>query len=370
MAQRIGFLLPRATDYPSIAFDLLDGLRIYLRNNGHSGAQFSSENIGFGDDLPDMYARAEKLIMDDAQVMVAFINPQNAEVLYPLAESSGKPFIFLDAGMQFLNETKPVNCTHISLQGLVGCRDMGRKAAEGGKKVLMTTSFFDAGFRCGMASAQGIEDSNGNTTGHFVSSHRISEFTIDRYLELMRETEPDAVVSNFSIYMTELFLTALKNAGAEAMAKPFYSSPFMFEEQMTAKCDFPGGTWHTCVPWHSSLENEAQKVFTDTIKKEKNKAANIFHLLGWEAGIVANKFLSNGGPIGGTYESPRGTVTIHPDTFTTYAPLYRGSIVADENGKCSFRPEETVPVTADDHMAVYDRKMEMASGWRNNYFCT
>jgi branched-chain amino acid transport system substrate-binding protein len=372
MSKRIGFLLPRSTDYPAMAFDLLDGLRIYLRNNGYSDAQFFSENIGFGDDLPNVYARAEKLIMqDDADLIVAYTNPQNAEILYPLAESSGKPFIFLDAGMQFVNETVPANCTHISLQGLSCLRHMGRMAAEGEKKVLIAVSFFDAGFRCSMASLQGVEESNGSITGNFVSGHKISEFTIDRYMELLRDTQPDSVIANFSIYLTELFTTALKNAGAEALAKPFYGGPFMFEEQIAAKCDFPGGTWRTAVPWHSGLENENQKVFADTIQKEKNKTANMFHLLGWEAGIVAKKALSSGSSIAGyTYESPRGTVTIHPKTLTSYAPIYSGSIEANADGKCSFRSEATLPASAEEHIETFGRTMDMPSGWRNNYFCT
>lgn len=372
MPHRIGLLLPRATDYPSIAFDLLDGLRIYLRNNGITDAQFFSENIGFGDDLPDMYARAEKLIMqDDVELIIAYSNPQNAESLYTLAEATGRQFIFLDAGMQFFNETKQANCTHISLQGLTGCEQMGRMAAEGGKKVLMTTSFFDAGFRCSMANVQGIEKMNGTITGHFVSGHKISEFSIDRYLELLRDTQPDTVVANFSIYLTELFVTALKNAGSDAVVKPFYCSPFTFEEQLLQKSVFPGGTWHTSVPWHSQLENEAQKVFVESIRKEKNKAANLFHLLGWEAGMLAKKVLSENASLAGySYESPRGTVTVHPETFTTYAPMYHCTVVAGDDGKCRLEPGQVLDVTAQDHVDVYNHHLEMTSGWRNNYFCS
>ena len=106
--------------------------------------------------------------------------------------------------------------------------------------------------------------------------------------------------------------------------------------------------------------------------KEKNKQANLFHLLGWEAGIVINHSLTNGAQAieGWSYNSPRGVVTFHPGTHHTYAPLYYGNIIAGENNKCRFRLEKTIPITAQDHrQCLSDNSPSLSSGWKNNYLC-
>jgi branched-chain amino acid transport system substrate-binding protein len=370
---RIGMLLPRSVDYPSMGFDMLDGLRLSLRRLGITDAKISTENIGLGEDAELNYARAEKLLIEDeADLIIAYCNMQNAELLYPLAASTGKPFIFLDAGMQFRAEDPNPFCIHLSLQGIHACRLLGRMAGENNRKVLMASSFFDAGFRGPQSSSRGLEESGGSVCANFVSAHKISEFSIASYQDMIEKNTPDSVMANFSIYLNELFIRALQAEGKNATALPFYCSPFMAEESSLSKCNFPGGTFHTLVPWASTLENEAQKIFLETIKKEKNKTATIFHLLGWEAGITAKHLLEKGvdSAAGWSFESPRGKVNFHPVTRISYAPLYNGKIVGDEDGKCALKIDGKTEITAEEHELIAGEKQEgIYSGWKNNYFC-
>jgi len=91
-----------------------------------------------------------------------------------------------------------------------------------------------------------------------------------------------------------LFFKALHEKNSEATPVPFYCSPFMAEEQLLTKCDFPGGKFYAVVPWTSSIRNKEQELFLNSIQAMKNKAANIFHLLGWEAAMVANAVIQQG----------------------------------------------------------------------------
>ncbi|WP_348824475.1 ABC transporter substrate-binding protein [Flavobacterium aestuarii] len=374
MPTRIGLLLPRSTDYPAMGFDILDGLRAHLHLLGIPDPLLITENIGFGDDQQFCYAKAEKLLLqDDVLLLIAYSNIQNAEPLYQMAQSSGRAFLFLDAGMQTATIDRIPNNWFLNLQGIDACFRLGQLAGEGERNVMMANSFFDAGYRGSLFATKGLDLTGGTVSGNYVSTHKISEFTIDKYLELLNQNEPQAVMANFSIYLTDLFLKELKNKGESATPFPFYCSPFMAEETLLTKCDFPTGTFHTIVPWSTSVENEAQHLFLTTIREQKNKAANLFHLLGWEAAVVAIRLLNNGPQslADWSFESPRGTVTFDPVTQTSYAPLYKGIIVPDIDGKCMLKIEEKLEVTKEEHQYNWTQKQEeMSSGWKNNFLCT
>lgn len=367
-----GLLLPRSTDYPALGFDIVDGLRFNLLHSGLQDVRLITENIGFGEDASFTYARAEKLLLQDhVDVVIAYCTAANAAPLYPLAAIAGKPFLFLDAGMQVPETAPPPHCYHISLQGIHACRLAGYLAGGQERKVLMATSFYDGGYRGPWGYTRGLAEAGGSVCGNYVSGYKIADFNIDSYLHLVQHSGAQSVAACFSSYLAHLFLKALKEKESIAISLPFYCSPFMAEEQLLQQCDFPGGEFHAIVPWGSSLHNEEQAVFQEIIQRQKSKPANIFHLLGWEAGLCCRQLLQGGpGSIEGMrYESPRGSVSIHPGTRHTYAPLYKGVIHADERGKCALRIEEAIGVHAADHEAVQADVPEAGSGWKNNYLC-
>ncbi|MGZ3861726.1 MAG: ABC transporter substrate-binding protein [Bacteroidia bacterium] len=373
MAHRIGILLPRSTDYPAMGFNIFDGLRCSMKHSGKNDIEFITENIGFGEDHALNYSKAEKLFMqDDVSFIIAYCNPKNAEPLYPLAEAIQKPLLFLDGGVQHPDQMKHPLAFHISLQGLEASYHAGELAGEGGRKVLKATSFYEGGYRSPWAAVQGVEAKGGSICGNYVSAHRIADFEINKYMQLLEVSQPQSVFATFSIYLAELFFKSLKEAGDKATALPFYCSSFMAEEQLLNKWDFPGGKFRAVVPWASSINNGEQKIFKDILQKEKNKPVNIFHLLGWEAGIVAARLLQKadtGTLKGWSYESPRGTQTFHSDTHYTYGPLYHASITESENQKCALTLHEQIPADSSLHLKLIKDRPEVSSDWKNNYLC-
>lgn len=371
MFDRIGLLLPRSTDYPSIGFDILDGLRSNLKRAGYEAVQFFTENIGFGTDPDINHSKAEKLLLqDNVDLVIVYSGSSNADAFYRLADATGKPFILLDMGMQTVSETGSSHCYHISLQGLHACRILGHMAGTGNRKVLMATSFYDGGYRGPWSYDRGLSEAGGSICGNYVSGYKEAEFTIDPYIGLLNQSGAASVAACFSSYLAELFLKALAQRNSASISLPVYCSPYMAEDQVLSKCDFPGGEFHTVVPWTSSLDNPSQEQFKQNV--EKNKPANVFHLLGWEAAIAVMQAGAHGVQSlkGFSYESPRGTVTIHPETRYTYAPLYKGQIKAGEDGKCRVDILETISIDAADHVQVLEDKPDaVVSGWKNNYLC-
>jgi branched-chain amino acid transport system substrate-binding protein len=135
---------------------------------------------------------------------------------------------------------------------------------------------------------------------------------------------------------------------------------------------FPDAKLYTLVPWARSIESTENQIFVDTIKKEKNKTANIFHLLGWEAAVAVQRILNEGIASLKNYSflSPRGMITFHPETHASYAPLYEGQIVRGENNNCKLALTRPVEVSAEAHrINHFTRPLGEYSRWKNNFFC-
>lgn len=373
MPARIGFLLPRSSEFPSMSFDLLDGLRTNLQLLGLGDSQIFTQNVGFGDDAGMVFAAAEKFILEnDVQLIIAYATSLNAELLYPLAETTGRPFVFLDAGMEIFELPPNSNSFHITLQGLEACVQLAKQAGALGKSVISATSFLDGGYRSIWAFEKGLEASGAVFGAHFVGHYQPAEFTLAPLTNAIASGQSQAVLASYSSYLSQLFLTKLKDEPEVARSLPFFASPFLADEMLLNTIPFPGGTFHTIVPWASSLSNAENEKFLKTILAEKKKKANLFHLLGWEAATATKQILENGISTlaGWSYESPRGLATFHPETHCAYAPLSTGFIMAGENGNCELRLNGTAEVTADNHRKLFFMKPEGGySRWRNNYFC-
>jgi branched-chain amino acid transport system substrate-binding protein len=206
MANRIGLLLPRSTDYPSMGYDILDGLKFSLAKAGRTNTQIFSENIGFGENTNINYSKAEKLFLqDNVDLVIGYSNSTNAEALYQLATAIDKPIIILDAGMQLPLSPVSSHCYHISLQGVQACRFAGYMAGSGNRKVLMATSFYDGGYRGPWGYDRGLSEAGGSICGNYVSGFKPAEFTIDPYIGLLQQSGAGSVAACFSSYLAELF---------------------------------------------------------------------------------------------------------------------------------------------------------------------
>lgn len=373
MPAKIGLLLPRSGEYPTMSFDLNDGFRLGLKELGYTDVEIITDSTGFGEDLQLNHSKAEKLVMnDDVDLLVVYATSLNAEALYDFAKTAARPILFLDAGMEFFEAPPSPFCYHITLQGMHASRLIGRNAAEGGRKIIAATSFYDGGYRGPWALSLGIEDAGGTICSNYVSVYKPEEFSVEHLIQLIEHSGGQAITACFSSYLAELLMKGLSEKSPYSTSLPFYCTPFMAEETWLEKCDFPGGTFHTIVPWSSMLDNPAQTAMKEALLKNKNKNANLFSLLGWEAAHAAVQLLKNGRESlnNWSFESPRGTVCFDPDTHCAYAPLYNGMIEAGENGKSVLRTTGSIIISAEAHQSIFNMRLEgNYTRWRNNYFC-
>src|SRR5690606_41456978 len=116
---KLGLLLTKSVIYPSIGFDIVDGLKASLKNQGcESEYQILSKNIGVGGNNDEIYSCAEQLLLEGADIVIGYINPHAADANSPLFENSGKTLLVLDSGYHLPVYASVITNTYfISLQG-------------------------------------------------------------------------------------------------------------------------------------------------------------------------------------------------------------------------------------------------------------
>src|SRR4051812_42861830 len=99
----IGILYPRSKVHSGLAFDFLDGLKTFLKQQELTDKiRFTTESIGFGAMEKEVYERAEKLLMiDGVDVLLAYVDQRVTAILQPLFYASGKLVILINPGANY-----------------------------------------------------------------------------------------------------------------------------------------------------------------------------------------------------------------------------------------------------------------------------
>src|SRR6201989_3537398 len=98
MSIKAGLLLSRSVIFPTMSFDMMNGLKQGLADNGIKDVEIKVENIGLGADGKQVYASCEKLLFDGCTIVAGYVNPITAEKLEPLFAGANAIFLALDAG--------------------------------------------------------------------------------------------------------------------------------------------------------------------------------------------------------------------------------------------------------------------------------
>lgn len=333
---KIALLLTRSVIYPSMSFDIMDGFKSALKKIGtEEKHEIVSSNIGVAGKNEEIYVCCEQLLLNDTDIVVAYINPLTAEFIHPLFENSGKLLIVLDSGYHFPDfQGKLSNAYFISLEGNLCSRAIVRKAKEEGcDSFAFTCSFYDAGYRPPYTFSTAVEDNGAMITHHHVTPLQRSDFSLDSLSEYLEEHKDVALLTSFCGDMAEDFFRESSKFNSLKSCKT-YGSGFTAEELWLSKIPYPGYDWSCSIPWATNLESKENEDFMITMENIRSKKANIFSLLGWEAALLIeaiNKKTSDSI----TILSPRGKISINPETGFSEAPIYFATVAKNkETGNC------------------------------------
>ena len=334
----ISLLIPRSVLYPTMGFDIVDGIKESLKKAGVDDPRLTINNIGVATREQDVFASCEQALMNGADIVVAYINPSTAEYVHGLFAASDKILLVLDSGMHFLPQNKLSNAFFISMEGMLCCRETANIAVKSGfTHNIFTCSFYDAGYRGPLSFCNALENNGGQVSFNHVTALKRSEFTVEPIKEQIALREGQGILAAFCGDMAMDFYGSLGEINPDGKAAVF-GSPFMIEEVWLDKIPYPGQKITAVSSWARSLENTENKEFKQILSKPGK--ANIFSVIAWEAGILLSYVIS--GPVesvidswsSSEFNSPRGHVRMNPDTHYLESPVYQCEVTESENGFC------------------------------------
>jgi branched-chain amino acid transport system substrate-binding protein len=381
---KIGMLYPRSNAHPGMMPDFMDGLKTALKHQGiHENIQLFWESAGFGGNEKEVYEKVEKmLVLEDADILVAYVDLRVLEILKPLLYVTGKPVLIINPGANYPQNWVPQpNVLNLTLQHGFLCWLTGKLGAEAKtKNAAMVTSFYDCGYLHTAAIVKGFVEPEGSITFNDVNNQRYDDsFEIKQLADfLTSHNDTDALLCVFDSLPASLFYSRL-NTLSDAGRLHLFVSPMMLEQKALEQSD-KGFKFsiNGYLPWHTSLENYANKAFVDSYLQKTKRSATVFSLLGWETALIIQAVFQNcknnytDGPAVAEVlkkikiNSPRGEMLLDDETNYFVTPVI----------KCSLQPDTTAPAmqiigySPEEWEAFVKDPVEgAASGWTNTYLC-
>jgi branched-chain amino acid transport system substrate-binding protein len=384
---RIGILTPRSTLYPTMGFDILNGLKAgFAQHNLANDITLFTENIGFGTDEPEIYTKAEKMILgDNADVVIACCDSRIAAMLQPLFAAAGKLLLVTNVGANLPEDWQPhpTTITH-SLNLCFNTSLTGGLAAAHGTGAL-AASYYDAGYNQVFTMVTRFQQKGGRILYNHVTHLKAENFTLQPLRQLMaHEQGTQNLLCLFCADMAELFYKEMAQIQQNQHCD-LYVAPMMLEETLAddLKKEVPLKNVQGYTPWLSSLTNANNQTFVTAYQAAQGKRPNIFALLGWDTALLIDQFAkhlaaNNGNTVNAVKDmgqapqlpSPRGWIKLDPVSNHIYGPAWwvKGSnyfdLTIEENSTLdiaaewkSFKEEVMLPAN------------ELHSAWRNTYLC-
>lgn len=381
---KAGILFPRSGIYPLMGSDLIAGIRAFI--NSHSLQQeieLILEPVGFGADKKEVFQKTEQLfLVQNVDIIVAYLDMRVADILYPLAEALQKPLIVVNPGANYpSNWVAPDNILFLDLKDILHCRLSGKAAGEhSDNKAVMAISYYDGGYHHGHSMLTPFLENGGEILFNYISPLKKADFTIAPLSQYLREHPASTQI--LAVFSGEESNQFLRELSLISMAKPLtiFCSPFMLEEQTLQQMEFPlNMELKGFFSWHKDIDCKENHDFKVHIKRDSKREANVFSLLGWESGMLLKEYneltaedqhgtvlvtrLGNK-----TLNSPRGGLILDPISHHLLGPEYECTI--NNNGKqVSLSSDLKHTLKEWEQLMAQSLKGE-SSGWTNTYLCS
>lgn len=376
--------MPRSTLFPSLGMELLSGIKLLLKEQGLSGSvEWITDNIGFGTNEAEIYAKAEKMLLqEEVDLVILCVDTLLTEMLQPLFTASGKILLAVNFGANFPENwtPAPTSVTH-SLNFSFHTWLTGKLAAkETDGQSVNVISFYEAGYRQCFSMLNGHQKSGGQPLFNHVTKLRPEEFTLEPAIDFL---QANAGIKNllcqFSGPEAEQFYRAFAPL-QKSLDLNFYVNPMMLVDAFREKMGegFSIANVKGYIPWHASLANAANERFIKTIAASGH-TANLFYLLGWETGILLQEIIRQreSGLVAasaivnelkkGKLESPRGWLKVDPGSQYSFGPAYLATW--KEGMELSVSSELAGVETEWDAFRHVQLDTPDYAGWRNTYLC-
>lgn len=382
---RAGILMPRSTLYPSLGLDIISGLKQYLKQQELSDKiKLIIDNIGFGTDEADVYAKAERMLLqEDADVVIVCADSKIAAMLAPMFTAGNKILLMVNFGANLPEswQAEPTTIIH-SLNFCLHTSLTGKLAAQANnKQAINVVSYYDGGYNQCYCMLNAHYNNGGEPVFTHVTQLKTEDFTVVPVIDFLDNNKDVAtLLCLFCNREAAMFYEQIAVV-QQRSAIHLFVSPMMLDSALktivkenTAIQNVQG-----YIPWHPSLNNAANRSFIDFYTATTSKEASYFSLLGWETGqllqhIDAVQNSDNNNAVatvqslhGLSFDSPRGFFTIDASTHHSYGSSYLA--ICKNNMEVNVTGEvENITVEWNYFIKTTLPQAE-SSAWKNTYLC-
>ena len=339
-ALKVGVLVPTSTIYPQLGAELLEGLGFAFEQAGQ-GAELLPQDVGLGVGL--VAGAAEQLLLEEqADLLVAMVNPDVAATLHPLLAERQAVMLNAVTGANVArrDDVSPYLFSH-SLSSWQASWALGGWAAKTlGRRAAVAMSLYDSGFDAQYAFRLGFEEAGGKILLTHVTHLPPDEPDPASLVAPLTAQRLDFVYAAYCGQPAVDFVRAYADAGL-AGRPHLVGGAFLTDEQVLPAQGRAALGIRTAAPWSSALPLAENRSFVDDYQKARaGQLPSSFALLGFETGrLIAGALAAAGDPgalrdalAEARLDGPRGAVAMNGRTLSTTGPLYLREVRAGGEG--------------------------------------
>ncbi|HVW95541.1 MAG TPA: ABC transporter substrate-binding protein [Mucilaginibacter sp.] len=291
---KIGFLSPYSGIYPYYAAHLTAGM--FLGMNLDPFKQRSVQIIPAytkqGDPTSTLEAVNKLTFFDQVDIISGLISYQAIPGLIPVIENHRKMGFFFDMGeyIPYFNHLSP-HIFYSSQQIWQTQYAMGYWAhKEFGGPGMMVMPLYESGYHLSNAFMHGTGDAGSGSIYTHVFADQAGKWTaadLENFFADVRKYEPKFVHSIFTGQRGNEFLAAWYNSGLHREIPLLVVENMAYDDILSdvahLELDF-----YSALSWNYSSEDIRNKEFIKKFETKGGQKANVFGLLGYEAGLALN----------------------------------------------------------------------------------
>jgi branched-chain amino acid transport system substrate-binding protein len=370
---KIGILIPKSQQYPSLDKDFIRGLKLNNLN-----VKFFVESIGVGADEKLIIDKIQKLnFQEDVSIIIGFMGHCNMSEVYNYASNNDILFLAADLGATTPYQTSEYEGIFINSLGLTdSCYSLGQYFTNKKYQIASSTSFYDSGYGLLAALEYAFKEKN-QFTGHYITPFMPRENEALHMDHTINTQQPNAVFAFYSGLYAEENATFLKQ-NKLTQKYPFYVTPFFINDKILEEYKNNPSELYVVSSW---MQNDTTSTnFTSLYKEVYNDIPSFFSVLGYENGLILKNILLNADSLKTSslieemykldIDGPRGNIRFDTTTNRTLFNHYIYQLNLDSFNTISFRKIETLLNDGGFIKAFASlTKPDHIGGWDNAYLC-
>jgi len=331
---KIGFILSQTGTFAPLSDGILNGFKLYLEeHDGKLGGKKVQIKVEDDEANPQVALRKYRQLVHSEKVDI-LVGPISSSVVYALRDEVEKDKIVLidanAAGDDLAWSKKSDYVYRTSFSNWQNGSSAAKYLANNiGKKAVVMAPDYPAGKEVIRAFKEAFKAAGGEVAKELYPKLDTNDFA--PYLQEAAALEPDLIYAFFTGSDGIRFVTQYKEFGLQGKI-PLGGALEFGDELITQPTGEAAEGIIAGINYSPNLDNEINKKFVKSYQQKYNKLPNIFSVEGYDSATILDKAITEAGSAesaklikilkGISFDSPRGPITIDPETNNPIQNFY------------------------------------------------